>query len=84
MSAHTLWESNEGKEVYLGDNIHQDGVAESTEVTVSEKCGKMFSAHREIRAIVEDCRSTTLGGLKVGIDIWESAYIPSILSNCST
>ena len=71
-------------EKYLGEYIHQAGVAESAEVTVSERCGKMFSAHREIRAIVEDCRSTTLGGLKVGIDIWESAYIPSILSNCST
>jgi hypothetical protein len=71
-------------EKYLGDYIHQAGVAESAEVTVKERCGKMFAAHREIKAIVEDCRSTTLGGLKVGIDIWETAYIPSILSNCST
>ena len=44
----------------------------------------MFAAHREIKAIVEDCRSTVLGGLKVGIDIWEAAYIPSLLNNCST
>ena len=44
----------------------------------------MFSAKNEINAIVEDCRSTTLGGLKVGIYIWETAYIPSLLNNCST
>ena len=44
----------------------------------------MFAAHREIKAIVEDCRSTVLGGLKVGIDIWEATYIPSLLNNCST
>ena len=59
-------------------------MAESAEATVKERVGKLFTAHKEINAIVEDCRSTTLGGLKVGIDIWESAYIPSLLNNCST
>ena len=43
-----------------------------------------ISAKNEINAIVEDCRSTTLGGLKVGIYVWETAYIPSLLNNCST
>ena len=71
------------QEKYLGDFIHAGGVAESAEATVKERVGKLFTAHKEIKAIVEDCRSTTLGGLKVGIDIWESAYIPSILKNCS-
>jgi hypothetical protein len=71
-------------EKYLGDFIHSGGVAESAEATVKERIGKMFAAHREIKAIVEDCRSTVLGGLKVGIDIWEAAYIPSLLNNCST
>jgi hypothetical protein len=71
-------------EKYLGDFIHGGGVAKSAEVTVVERCGRMFSTNNEIRAIVEDCRSTTLGGLKVGLDIWESAYIPSLLNNCST
>ena len=71
-------------EKYLGDSIHQGGVADSVEATVKERCAKMFAAHKEIKAIVEDCRSTTLGGLKVGIDIWETAYIPSLLNNSST
>ena len=33
---------------------------------------------------MENCRSTTLGGLNVGLDIWETAYVPSLLNNCST
>ena len=52
-------------EKYLGDSIHQLGVAASAEATVHERCRKMFSTNKEITAIVEDCRSTTLGGLKV-------------------
>ena len=64
-------------EKYLGDFIHQGGVADSVEATVKERCGKMFAAHTEIKAIVEECRSTTLGGLKVGTDIWETAYNPT-------
>ena len=71
-------------EKYLGDFIHCGGVAKSVEATVNERYGKMFTAYNEIKAIVEDCRSTTLGGLKVGLDIWESAYIPSLLNNSST
>ena len=71
-------------EKYLGDFIHCGGVAKSAEETVIQRVGKMFSASNEIKSIVEDCRSTTLGGLKVGLDIWETAYVPSLLNNCST
>ena len=71
-------------EKYLGDLIHSGGVSESADATVKGRIGKMFAAHREINSIVEDCRSTVLGGLKVGLDIWETAFIPSLLNNCST
>ena len=71
-------------ERYLGDLIHGGGVAESVEATVNIRHGKMIHGIREIRAIVEDCRSNTLGGLKVGLDIWETAYVPSLLNNSST
>ena len=71
-------------EKYLGDFIHCGGVAKSAEETVIQRVGKMFSASNEIKSFVEDCRCTTLGGLKVGLDIWETAYVPSILNNCST
>jgi hypothetical protein len=70
-------------ERYLGDLIHGGGVAESAEATVNNRHGKMIHGIKEIRAIVEDCRSNTLGGLKVGLDIWETAYVPSLLNNSS-
>ena len=71
-------------EKYLGDFIHSGGVSKSVETTVNERHGKTILAIKEIRAIVEDCRSNSIGGLKVGLDIWESAYIPSLLNNSST
>ena len=57
---------------YLGDFIHGGGGDKSAEVTVVERCGRMrrmFSTNNEKSAIVEDCRSTTLGGLMVRLDI---------------
>ena len=71
-------------EKYLGDLIHSGGVSKSVEATVNDRHGRTMLAIKEIRAIVEDCRSNTIGGLKVGLDIWESAYIPSLLNNSST
>ena len=38
----------------------------------------------EVRAVVEDCRSLCLGGLSVGLDIYEAAYIPALLNNSQT
>ena len=75
---------NKTSEKYLGDFIHSDGVSASADATVNDRHGKMISAIKEITSIVEDCRSTTLGGLKVGLEIWELAFIPSLLNNCST
>ena len=75
---------NKTFEKYLGDFIHSDRVSASADATVNDRHGKMISAIKEITSIVEDCRSTTLGGLKVGLEIWELAFIPSLLNNCST
>ena len=54
--------TRKSSEKYLGDFIHQMGVAASAEATVHERYRKMFSTNKEISAIVEDCRSTNLGG----------------------
>ena len=71
-------------ERYLGDVLHGGGLAASAEATVAFRHAKMIHGLKEIKAIVEDCRSNTMGGLKVGLDIWETAYVPSLLNNCST
>ena len=38
----------------------------------------------EIKAVVEDCRSTVVGGIKTIILLWESCVLPFLLYNCST
>ena len=76
--------SGKKSERYLGDFIHEGGISASVEATVNHRYGKLVHGLKEIKAIIEDCRSNTLGGLKVGLDIWETAYIPSMLNNSST
>ena len=71
-------------ERYLGDFIHEGGVSASVDATVNHRYGKLIHGIKEIKAIIEDCRSNIMGGLKVGLDIWETAYIPSLLNNSST
>ena len=56
-------------EKYLGDLIHEGGVSKSVKATVNDRHGRTMLAIKEIRAIVEDCRSNTIGGIKVGLDI---------------
>ena len=36
----------------------------------------------ENRAIFQHCRSHVVGGISSGLDIWETAHIPSLLNNC--
>ena len=38
----------------------------------------------EVRAVIEDCRSKGLGGLDVGLEIYELAYIPALLNNAQS
>ena len=42
----------------------------------------MYASIVETRAIVQDCRSQVVGGITAGLDIWETAHIPSLLNNC--
>ena len=43
-----------------------------------------MSSILEIKAIIEDCRVDTLGGIMTGIDIWEMAVIPMMINNSGT
>ena len=72
------------KEKYLGDIIHCEGNSASVEATVNDRYGRILVGAFEIRHVVEDCRSQQVGGIKVGIQLWETAYIPSLLNNCET
>ena len=72
------------KENYLGDIIDGEGNKASAESTVKDRYGRILAGACEIRSIIEDCRSHKVGGAKAGIDLWEIAYIPSLLNNCET
>ena len=71
-------------EKYLGDQIHSAVNTASAKETVNERYCKTVALIIEARAIIEDCRLNTAGGLSAGIEIWEMAYLPGLLNNCET
>ena len=38
----------------------------------------------QAKLLVEDFRAQALGGIVVGLDMWEAAILPTLLYNCST
>ena len=71
------------QETYLGDEIGRS-VAESVSLTIKKRIGLATKAIFEIKAVVEDLRSTVVGGIKTGIMLWESCVVPFLLYNSST
>ena len=71
-------------EKYLGDQIHQDGLAMSVLSTLKYREGRTKASIIEARSIIEDCRIQVVGGALSGIDIWEMSIIPSLLTNSET
>ena len=69
------------KDDYLGDVLHEGGLAKCVEATVAKRFGRIFSNIIEISSILEDYRVETVGGLKSGLDIFEMAILPSLLNN---
>ena len=72
------------KEKYLGDFLHGGGLAASVRSTVDARAMSLRTGAVEVRAIIEDCRSRCLGGLEVGLEIFEMAYIPALMNNAQT
>ena len=72
------------KDEYLGDILHEGGLAMSVKATVNKRYGRIKSAILEISAILDDFRIDALGGLKAGLDIYEYALLPSLLYNSDT
>ena len=69
---------------YLGDYIHSEGTAASVLCTVKNRFGRISSNIIEVRAIIDDCRVNTVGGLCAELELWEIAILPSLLNNCQT
>ena len=69
------------KDAYLGDILHEGGLASSAEATVTHRYGRIFSSIIEVSSILDDFRVDTIGGMKAGLDIFEMALLPSLLNN---
>ena len=72
------------EEKYLGEQISSGGLAESVAATVTKRTGRVLQSIFEIRTMIDDCRSHVTGGIITGLEIWESAVIPYLTSNCDT
>ena len=72
------------QDTYLGDILHESGLSKSVKVTVDKRYGRAYSAILEVASILEDFRIDSIGGLKVGLEIFELAIVPSLLNNSDT
>ena len=72
------------EEKYLGDILSSEGLSESVQCTVKDREGKVKGSIYELRAIIEDFRMQSVGGIEAAIDLYESCVVPSLLANCAT
>ena len=65
---------------YLGQILHQDGLAASVAATVAEKAGKFKWAVFVIRSVVEEYSMQTMGSMMDAKTLLERALLPSLLA----
>ena len=65
---------------YLGQILHEDGLAASVAATVAERSGKFKGAVFEIRSVVEEFSMQTMGSMAAAKTLLERALLPSLLS----
>ena len=71
-------------EKWLGDFIHEEGVAALVAATVKGRSGRTTAAIFEIKSIVDDFRMQRIRGIVAAFELWEKAIIPSLLNNAET
>ena len=69
------------QEKYLGCQV-STSVSASVSATVANRAGAVTHAIYETRAVLEDCRASTAGGVMVAFLIWEASIIPNLLFLC--
>ena len=69
------------QERWLGDIFHNEGLSKSVEATVSERTGRTKAAIMECRAIIQDHRMASAGGILSAFHIWDHAIVQSLLNN---
>ena len=69
---------------YLGDEIHEDGLAASVEATILARRGKVRGAVFGLVSLWGDYRAQVVGGVLGAIKLYEACVVSSLLNNCST
>ena len=67
-------------ERYLGE-IMGKNISESVFLTILKRKGLVMRIISEIRVTLDDCRSDTIGGITVGLEIWRKAVMPFLYNN---
>ena len=70
-----VWEVNPNPtmKISLGAHVYYQ--------TIKRRKGSVMRLISEIKVTVEDCRSDTIGGLIVGLEIWCKAVVPFLYGN---
>ena len=82
IGANILFEKRQAK--YLGDVFRSQGLAASVETTVKERSAKIKGSIYELRAVIEDFRMQSVGGMEAAIDLYETCIVSSLIANCAT
>ena len=69
---------------YLGDYLDSGGLAKSVEMTVAKRYGICLNEILELKSVIEDFRMHSLGGIRVGIEIFNLSILPKLLYNADT
>jgi len=69
---------------YLGQTLHEGGLAMSVEATILERKGKVQGAIYTTASILETFQMQAMGGLMAAKYLWEGAIVPSLLSGAGT
>ena len=62
---------------YIGDYLHSAGLGKSTEATIAKRYGPCLTSILELKSVIEDFRMHSLGGIKVGLEVFNLAIFPN-------
>ena len=68
---------------YLGDEL-KSGISDSIVATITKRKGNVMAAINGIVSLVNDPRANAIGGISLGIDVWEMAILPFLLNSADT
>ena len=66
---------------YLGEIIHESGLAASASATVDRRVARVRGAIFEVKALCEDYRMQICGGMVGAINVFEACIVPRLLAN---